>query len=247
MLQAIYWEIKMDIKSTIRYRFGVISDCVIYSLLLCFFILGGTGQSYSKVYANENYKELMVIGYLAWSYAVAAITAISQNVSEELHTGTFYRKLNSRYSLHILLFGRLIAQILIQSIIVIILLIVSAISGQIEFSSKFQVLIPIFISTIGMYGIGIFLAGLALYFKRVGAITYLIQLGLLFVTDTITYSENLTRITKKIPLTICNDIIRRMISSSPCTSEMIELIISAFTCILIGIAFFQIMLYFSSM
>lgn len=37
MIRAMFWEIKMDVKSTLRYRFGIVTDIVIYSALLSFF------------------------------------------------------------------------------------------------------------------------------------------------------------------------------------------------------------------
>ncbi len=65
ILTALFWEIRMSIQSTIRYRFGVISDVIIYSAILSFFLLSNSGQSYAEMYENVDYKIILVIGYLA--------------------------------------------------------------------------------------------------------------------------------------------------------------------------------------
>lgn len=63
-IRAFYWEIKMSISSMVRYRFGIISDIIVFSALLSAFLFSDSGQSYSWVYNYSNYKELLVIGYM---------------------------------------------------------------------------------------------------------------------------------------------------------------------------------------
>lgn len=65
----------MELSGALRYRFGILSDIVIYSVLLVFFLSSGTGQSYSDAYGYNNYHELLIAGYLAWFYAVSAISS----------------------------------------------------------------------------------------------------------------------------------------------------------------------------
>ena len=59
-----------------------------------------------------------------------------------------------------------------------------------------------------MYGIGLMIAGLSLYYKRIGAVVLLVQLFLLFVTDTIPTSPVITEVSSVLPLTMCNTVIR---------------------------------------
>ncbi len=61
-----------------------------------------------------------------------------------------------------------------------------------------------------MYGIGLIVAGIAIYFKRTGTIVFLIQTALLFVTDTVPTSDAILKITHYIPLTRCNEILRQI-------------------------------------
>lgn len=236
MLRAIFWEIRMDISSTFRYRFGIVTDIVIYSVLLIFFLISNSGKSYQDVYHYDNYKELLVVGYLAWIYAVTAITSISQIVSGELRQGTFYKKYNSVYPLQALLFGRMIAALIIQSIVVLIVLLAAVLFGNIAIGIQPFAIAAVIISTIGMYGIGLVVAGMSIFYKKIGSILYIIQLCLLFVTDTIPASQSITLL---LPLTLCNTVIRKSIAGISYTADFMKLIVSAIAFLVLGICVFQ--------
>lgn len=242
MWRAVFWEIKMDISSTLRYRFGIITDILIYSGLLIFFLMSNSGKTYQDTYHYENYKELLVIGYLAWIYAVTAITSISQIVSGELRQGTFYKKYNSIYPLQVLLLGRMTAALLIQSIVVVIVVLAAIVFGNITISIQPFVILPIVISTIGMYGIGLIVAGMSIFHKRTGSILYIIQLCLLFITDTIPTAEGITSITLILPLTLCNTVIRKAIAGISFMGDFIKLFVSALFFLILGIVIFHLYL-----
>ena len=240
-VRALYWEIKMDLSSTFRYRFGVVSDIVVFSALLIFLVLSDTGSSLSVKYQYDNSKALLLLGYIAWILAVSAISSISRVVSEELQRGTFYRKMHSRYPLQFLLFGRLLASIFFEIIITIVLIILAKTVWNINIPVHIFIILTIMISTIGMYGIGLIIAGLAVYFKNTGSIVFLVQLGLLFITDTIPSNTAILSVTKWLPLTICNDIIRSYLSDDSINSSFLVLCLSSAVFLVIGILSFSIM------
>lgn len=133
MLRAVYQEIIMELKATIRYSFGFVSDIAIYGALLVAFMVSDTGQSLGEKYGYADYKVLFLIGYLAWLYAVTAVSALSQLVTAEMKQGTFYRLCNAKYPLPILLGGKMIAQFVVQSGIILVLLVAvmrKVIAGQ---------------------------------------------------------------------------------------------------------------------
>lgn len=86
-----------------------------------------------------------------------------------------------------------------------IVVIISKFVWGIEFSFHPAFLVPILLESLGMYGIGLIVAGIAIYFKRTGTIVFLIQTALLFVTDTVPTSDAILKITHYIPLTRCNE------------------------------------------
>lgn len=239
VIRSMLYEIKMDLVSTVRYRFGTISDIVVYSILLLFFIYSGTGKSYSSVYGYDNYRELFLAGYIAWFFSVSAISSISQIVTGELRQGTFYRKLNSKCSLEFLLFGRFIAALVVEVVIAIVILLVGIAFGQIRIGLHLEIILPIMVCTLGMYGIGLGIAGVALFYKRVGAITYIVQLVLLFLTDTVSTSACVNIFSKFIPLTLCNSLIRRQIVGGNITKDYIVLVFASLMWMLAGSCLFR--------
>ena len=63
-MRIIWYECKMDVLRTFRYKMGLVSDLVIYTLLLCFFFWSNTGQSFQELYGVENYQALLLLGYM---------------------------------------------------------------------------------------------------------------------------------------------------------------------------------------
>lgn len=244
LLRAMYWEIKMDIVSTWRYKFGVISDIIVFSVLLSFFLFTNTGQSYTSTYGYENYKELLILGYLAWMYAIAAISTMSQIISGELRQGTFYKKYNSKYPLQLLMFARLVASLLIETIVTIILILLAKIIWNVNFKIHPIIVLSILISTLGMYGIGLIVSGLAIFYKNIGSVIFLIQLGLLFITDTLPSNTNnmLTIFTKVLPLTSCNAVIKLSLSGKYYTNEFILMVFTSILFIVLGMGCFKLFL-----
>ena len=101
---------------------------------------------------------------------------------------------------------------------------------------------PILLESLGMYGIGLIVAGIAIYFKRTGTIVFLIQTALLFVTDTVPTSDAILKITHYIPLTRCNEILRQIAVGGEYTAMLPGLCIVALVWLVIGSVFFDVML-----
>ncbi len=232
----------MDLVSSVRYRFGFISDMVVFTVFLSFLMLTNSGVSLADRYAYSNYKALLLYGYIAWMLAIAAISTASNEIKNELQRGTFYLKLNSKYSVIVLYLGKLIATIIIQIFISIGIAIIARLLWNISLIFNFTIVIVLIVSTFGMFGIGLLIAGIQLLYKRTGAITLIVQMGLLFITDTLPTNEYLIHITKMLPLTLCNEIIRNQVVKTVDLYTIISLIVSSCIWLGIGIAFFQMCL-----
>lgn len=76
MFRMFWYEIKMDFLRSIRYRFGMISDLLVYFALFTVFMVTDSGNSYAQTYHYGNYKELVLLGYVAWIYAISAISNV---------------------------------------------------------------------------------------------------------------------------------------------------------------------------
>ena len=202
MLRMFWYEIKMDFLRSIRYRFGMISDLLVYFALFTVFMVTDSGNSYAQTYHYGNYKELVLLGYVAWIYAISAISNVAGSLQSELTHGTLYKKVSSKYPLQYLFGGLYVSSVLLETITIVIVVIISKFVWGIEFSFHPAFLVPILLESLGMYGIGLIVAGIAIYFKRTGTIVFLIQTALLFVTDTVPTSDAILKITHYIPLRI---------------------------------------------
>lgn len=240
ILRVLCWEIYMNFSSTKRYKFGMLSDIIVFGLMMSFFIVSDTGASYAGEYGHANYKELMVLGYIAWTYATSALSTVTAIVSKELRQGTFYKQMNSKYPLQFLLGGKFISGELLQTVITAILLIVAVIIFKIDFTLHPMLVLLVVISTIGMYGIGLIIAGLSMFVKKTGSILFIIQTGLLFVTDTIPAADSVLSVTKLLPLTLCNMAMKQVVSGQSYIRTTLELTVSALAFLVIGIITFHV-------
>ena len=81
MLRMFWYEIKMDFLRSIRYRFGMISDLLVYFALFTVFMVTDSGNSYAQTYHYGNYKEL-VLGNFQCGW-IAAERADTRNLVQE--------------------------------------------------------------------------------------------------------------------------------------------------------------------
>ncbi len=240
-LRALYWEVKMDLRSTWRYRFGVYSDLAVFGIMMLFFLFTDTGYSFSEEYGYENYKELLIIGYLSWMYSISAISVISSEIQGELKQGTFYRKYNSAYPVHFLFIGELVSGELIQTIVMIVLLVIARLFVGLKITFNPVLVVFILITVIGMYGIGLIVGGLSVFLKRTGSILFILETCLLFITDTIPTNGAIITISNVLPLTVCNDLSRLAIAGYVDYKKLLLLMVLSFVYLTVGILFFNYM------
>ena len=55
MFRMFWYEIKMDFLRSIRYRFGMISDLLVYFALFTVFMVTDSGNSYAQTYHYGNW------------------------------------------------------------------------------------------------------------------------------------------------------------------------------------------------
>ena len=242
LIRAMLSEIKMDLVSAVRYRFGFISDMTVFTIFLAFLMLSNSGVSLAEKYSYADYKGLLLYGYIGWMLAIAAISTASNEIKNELQRGTFYLKMNSRYPIVVLYIGKLIAAIVIQLVITVIIAVLAKLIWKVALRFNAMILAALIISTFGMFGIGLLIAGVALLHKRTGALTLIVQMGLLFITDTVPTSDLLAKITQVVPLISCNEVIRKSLAGTSDTRALILLIAFSALWLAIGIIAFNLCL-----
>lgn len=242
LINAVLAEIKMDLCSTVRYKFGFISDTVIFTIFMAFLMLSNSGASLTQRYNYANYRELLLYGYVAWMLAISAISTASNEIKNELQRGTFYLKMHSRYPIIVLYIGKLIATIIIQLFITIIVAVIARLLWSVDLHFNLIILAALLINTLGMFGIGLLIAGVALLHKRTGALTLIVQMGLLFITDTLPTSDVLANVTLILPLTSCNEVLRSSLVGTLEVRSIIFLILFSAMWLTVGAICFNLCL-----
>ena len=239
-IRSFWYQIKLELKSAMRYKFAFFSDIAVFSVILIFFFLSSTGSSFSDKYSGADSKELLLEGYIMWTFASAAISTMATGLNTEARNGTLPMFLHSKTPVEILLFAKLISSQIVQIVIILVLSIISRLLFHVQLSFNSKMIIPFLINLVGMYGIGMILCGVSLFFKKTGALTLLVQLVTLFVTDTLPSSDAILKITRYIPLTISNEISRLIISSKSYYSTAVTGIIVSVIWVVVGIITFRI-------
>lgn len=97
--------------------------------------------------------------------------------------------------------------------------------------------------SLGMYGMGLLLNGATIKYKRVGSLLFLFQLGLLFVTDTIPSDSIVLSVTRLVPLTACNDLIRLSMIGADFVEPAVRLCASSLAWLALGYVVFRFLLF----
>lgn len=230
--------IKFEFKSSIRYKFNFILDIIVFSALLSVFFMSDTGLSFSRTYPVDH-KWLFLIGYLLWTSSIAAIGSMSTYFPYQAQLGTLTNSLSSSFDIKSILFVDMISVQILQILQIIILTIFSALVWKVDIILSPYLIIPFVLNIIGFYGIGLILAGLSIYFKKINSILFILKLGLLFITDTVPTVPVLKNITSVIPLTLSNKIARNISVGFLDWYLIIKLLVVSLILVLIGVLVFN--------
>ena len=243
VIRIIFAEFKMNLLAAFSYKFGIISDIIVFGILQVLLFFGDTGSSLSNTYVSGNSKELLLIGYIAWVLSCACITTIGGEIKHELMSGTFYHKMKAKVPISVLYIGKLLAALLMQIITIVSLLAISFFLFKIKIDFNPFIVLNLMVCMIGMYGLGLIVAGFAVIYKQINSLVFIIELILLFVSDVLTKNDSLQFLVNIIPLSYCNDLSRKSISNTPILPfDLLKYIILCSVLLVIGIFVFNSML-----
>ena len=226
-----------------RYRASFVSDIVVYTVILTLFMMSGSGHSLSEKYGVADYRSLLFAGYIAWTFANSALVSSVNNTSAELSRGTFYRKLNACCPLPLIQLGELLSTVLMNCIVAFAVAIIGGIAWDLRLYVSGVSVGAIAMCSLGMYGMGLLLNGATIKYKRVGSLLFLFQLGLLFVTDTIPSDSIVLSVTRLVPLTACNDLIRLSMIGADFVEPAVRLCASSLAWLALGYVVFRFLLF----
>lgn len=238
---AFIEEIKLSLEIYWSYKVNLIFETFYIGLLYLGLLYFDSGQRLSLHYGNiHNYKSLLLIGYVFWSFSIAALSVSSSCISSESMRGTLEQKFMSIVPMYVLIAGEFLANILVQLIEISIIVLISHFILGVKFYFEFSIIIILLITLTGMYGIGLTIAGISIREKKINGLVFIIQTMLLFVSDVITSTDSKFVVNKFIPLTLGNDLARKSISKIDILFlDWMQLIFVSFIWLAVGIFVFN--------
>lgn len=186
-----------------RYYIDSLAEIISYLILF----IGLSFTILNNQLSEENILFQLIIGIFVWYIGINAIAVFTFILQEEMQLGTLEQIYLTRTSLTKMLCGRACATFLFDAIGGIFLssltiIVVSIFSGSISLTELslssvnwFGIMVILLLTMIGIYGFAFILAGLSIVFKKISAITVILNYIFLFFTG-ITLTGN------KLPITL---------------------------------------------
>lgn len=205
----------------------------ISSLIMLFFIFFGIVYSSTTSFVPNQINHFdsistahRIVGFLLWFFALDAVGHLSSSIREDLHIGILEQIALSPYSLIFNLMGRSISRLIINFTLSIFLFFTFQKTFGVVINIPLSVFIFFILTYAGLYGLGLFFAGLTLIFKRLGPITTITRFLLLIFTGAIIPLESfplyLKYFSQTLPMTLGLSIIKEIVFQKKSVVQIIN-------------------------
>ncbi len=192
------------------------------SIVMLFFIFFGIVYSSTTSFGNHHLNSSdpvsvshRIVGFLLWFFALDAVGHLSSSLREDLHIGILEQIALSPYPLIYNMLGRSISRLFINLFFALLLFITFQLTYRVKIDVPVTVVIFFLLTYAGLYGLGLFFAGLTLIFKRLGPVTTITRFLLLIFTGAIiplhTFPYFLRIFAQTLPMTLGLNIIKKII------------------------------------
>jgi ABC-2 type transport system permease protein len=241
-------ELKRSFILLSRYPFQLITGIIASYITFMGVFYGFQGL---KIFDNPSYSPgFLIIGFLIWQYAMVAVSDMPGEIMSESQTGTLEEILISVINPIHFLSARALADLLINTIWIIIFLSIISLTTGVFLHIPFFSTIIIFLFVIaGLYGFGFILAGLVIIFKQLGPIMGILNMIFLLFTGAIVPLDGFPNIIQCIahtlPLTDGLKILRMIILEEKSllyvieNGDMLRLTINSSIYLLLGVVVFK--------
>lgn len=168
-------EVRFAFKNRWGYKISIVSDLVVITatFILMFFFQSSLGiQHYYDV--NEQTAQILYfLGFLFWQFGTLALGFCSSMISNDARSGILELEMQSGYPVWLLVFVRMIANLVLNLVIVVVLIIVFYFLSSISLKEIGCVLLTLLInlpSLFGMFGMGLLIGSVNL--KEKGTNSY---------------------------------------------------------------------------
>lgn len=196
-MRKFYYLFKVSLERTVkelyRYKFNTISNFLIFYVLFMFMFSGvksfGISMGVSPIDMGDNL-EGFIVGYFLWTIIMFAYSNIAYGIINDASRGTLEQLNMSGISLSQIVIVRGFANLLLDIIFsIILLLFIMKQTGYWIEMDIISILIPIFLGIFSILGIGLIFGGLALIFKKIQSLLNIVQYFLIALVATIPESN----------------------------------------------------------
>jgi len=189
------------------------------NLLLFTFTLGSIfvaiGFMMSKGTMDPELLAFGLVGYVTWMYAMSMVGDITWGLRREINAGTLEQMLMSPASISVVLLGRVLADFVLNTIRVLLVVGVVYLALNVRIPMRWQGLPVLTLTLLGVLGFGYVVAGAMLVFKRFESFANLMQNALVFLNGAILPVDRmpgwLASIAKTLPSTQGIIVLRRVV------------------------------------
>lgn len=227
-----------------RYIFERFSSIVMLSFIFLGFVYSSATIVDGRFIIDKIATSYKLVGFLVWFFALDAVGHLSSALREDLHIGILEQIALTPYSLIYNMLGRSIARFFITLINALIILLFFNFAFDLKINIPLKALPFFFITYVGLYGLGLFFAGLTLIFKRLGPVTTITRFMLLIFTGAIipidVFPDYLRVISIFLPMTTGLSLMKDVIFNNKVIElqSVILLLVNTFFYLSIGIIVF---------
>jgi ABC-2 type transport system permease protein len=164
-----------DTVELLRYPFNTISGILTLYMMFAIVFFGAKGMGAGQSNLGHTL-EGIVVGFFIWSMSVSAYSEMTWQLMSEAQQGTLEQLYLSPFGFTLVAFSRVLTSMVlnvsVNSVPLVLMLVTSGKLLNLDVVSVVALLIP---TLLGVYGIGLMMAGMALVFKRVESFFQILQ------------------------------------------------------------------------
>lgn len=198
MLYMIWIEFVRSVEETVSYRKVFIMDLIIFLAMFVVVMVFGMGTGIHLFVEGEvseaDLAILRFMGFVYWMFISSSLGVVSSSVIFDSKIGLLELRLRGAFKYRYLLIGEYASSMLTTAVISIIITVVAIIVlnaysiGLVVF--VIVMLLTLFITLIGMYGISLAIGGFALLHKRLGSLLTIISAVIFFIFNSTLMYQN---------------------------------------------------------
>lgn len=217
-LRLSWVEIKRQLILARHYPFQEISGLLVFYIFFIGLYWGWAGSKVQEPF-NHSYSNHLVLGYLLWTYAVAAVSLLAFDIAEEAQSGTLEQLALVPHQLRPWLL-RCFGNFVLQSgrATILYCLIILTTNEQLLSLTGLQAAVAA-LTILGLYGMGLVVGAVTLLCKKTTQLVNIVHFFLFFFTGITIPIDVLPRwlysIAQIIPLTHGMALLRQLASAKP--------------------------------